>query len=67
MEKQKLNYISVELSTGIAECGSLNFSDEVLDKSAQVLANILLDFVSNGGSTMSLMPSVVWRIGDKNE
>ena len=61
------NYVKVNLTTNLTTQGELNIPDDKLQASAKILANILLDFVRNGGITTDLMPEKVFGKGGHNE
>ena len=67
MKQLQQNLVSVDLSTGQTLFGSIDISNEVIDASATILANLLLDYVRNGGSTTELTPSNVFGKGELNE
>lgn len=61
------NYVKVNLTTNQTTQGELNIPDDKINASAKILANILLDYVRNGGSTTDLTPEKVFGKGGHNE
>ena len=59
------NYVRVNLTNNPATYGEISVPDRVIDKSATILANLLLDFVKNGGNTADITPSNVFGNGRK--
>ena len=58
--------VSVDLITGTKEKCPCKLSQEQIEKSASILANILIDFVKNGGSVNDITPQNVFG-GKHNE
>lgn len=56
----KDNCVEINFGTKQTECGELNLPDEKLKASATILANILLDYMKNGGDMNDLTPSKVF-------
>lgn len=68
MKQQKLqNTVIVDLQTNNTTFGELNLPNETIDTCATILANLLLDYVKNGGSIEELTPSKVFGKGGHNE
>ncbi|MCH5158898.1 MAG: hypothetical protein J1F33_06855 [Clostridiales bacterium] len=61
------NYVGVNLTTNQTTQGELNIPDDKLQASAKILANILLDYVRNGGSTNHLTLEKVFGKGGHDE
>ena len=61
------NYVGVNLQTNQTTHGELNIPDDKINASAKILANILLDFVRNGGSTTDIAPEKVLGKGGHDE
>ena len=52
--------VSVDLTTGTKEKSPCKLSQEQIEKSAVVLANILIDFVKTGGAVNGITPQNVF-------
>ena len=61
----KQNCVRVNLQTNQTDYGMIKIPDEKIKASAEILANLLLDYVSSGGSTNDLTPSKVFGNGGK--
>lgn len=58
----------MDLSTGAMEQTECELPQEQIEVSAKILANILLDYVNNGGSVAELTPKKLFgKRGGKNE
>ena len=58
----------MDLVTGTMEQTECELSQEQIEVSAKILANILLDYVNNGGSVAELTPDKMFgKRGGKNE
>jgi hypothetical protein len=58
----------VDLVTGTMAQTECELSQEQIEVSAKILANILLDYVNNGGSVAELIPEKLFgKRGGKNE
>ncbi len=55
----------MDLTTGETKQSDYKITQEQIEISAQVLANILLDYVRNGGDMLS--PERVFGKGERNE
>ena len=60
------NFVSVDLSTGTTTQTNYDVTQEQIETSAQILANILLDYVKQNGTTI-LSPENVFGKGERNE
>jgi len=58
--------VSVDLSTGTTQTTDYNITQEQIETSAQILANILLDYVKRNGTAI-LSPERVFGKGEHNE
>ena len=58
----------MDLVTGTMEQTECELPQEQIEVSAKILANILLDYVNNGGSVTELMPEKLFgKRGGENE
>lgn len=58
----------MDLVTGTMEQTECELSQEQIEVSAKILANILLDYVNDGGSVAELTPEKLFgKKGGKNE
>ncbi|MCI8733029.1 MAG: hypothetical protein HFE29_01685 [Clostridia bacterium] len=58
----------MDLVTGTMAQTECELSQEQIEVSAKILANILLDYVNNGGSVAELIPEKLFgKRGGKNE
>ena len=58
----------MDLATGTMEQTECELSQEQIEVSAKILANILLDYVNDGGSIAELAPEKLFgKRGGKNE
>lgn len=58
----------MDLTTGTMEQTECELSQEQIEVSAKILANILLDYVNNGGSVAELTPEkLIGKRGEENE
>ena len=58
----------MDLATGTMEQTECELSQEQIEVSAKILANILLDYVNDGGSVAELAPEKLFgKRGGKNE
>lgn len=64
MKQQRQNTLIVDLDTNNTTFGELNLSNETIDTSATILANLLLDFVEKGNRLDELTPSVFGKGGN---
>ena len=64
MEQQKPNCLRIALETQQVTFADVSLSDEVINNRATILANILLDYVKNVGSTKEITPSKVFNRRD---
>lgn len=55
------------MATGITQQTDYEITQEQVETSAQIIANILLDFVKQNGDTSILSPERVFGKGEHNE
>ena len=67
MEQQRQNTLIVDLDTNNTTFGELNLSNETIDTSATILANLLLDFIKKGNRLDELTPNSVFGKGGNDE
>lgn len=58
--------MSVDLSTGTTQTTDYEITQEQIETSAQILANILLDYVKQHGDTPILSPERVFGKGEQH-
>ena len=60
------NYLYVDLTTGATTQTDYEITQEQIETSAQIFANILIDFAKWHGTT-TLIPEAVFGKGERNE
>ena len=60
IKHQEKNVVTVDLTSGATSKTPCDLSQEQINKSANILANVLIDFVKNGGSLKDLTPQHVF-------